>query len=223
MLATFRIRFTAMRLRDSGMPEEAYWESLFDVPVVLARLGIDQRLGDVVELGCGYGTFSIPVARSIRRTLYTFDVDPAMVSRTTERARGLNVVCQVRDVMERGFGVTGADAALLFNILHCEEPVALLGLAADAVRPGGLVFVIHWRYGDTPRGPGLDIRPRPEQIAAWARDTGRLQADGDVIELPPWHYGWRFPVQSASSDHAPPPTISKKVEPSSIDQSVRAS
>jgi hypothetical protein len=30
-----------MKIRDSGMPEEAYWESLFDVPLVLARLGID--------------------------------------------------------------------------------------------------------------------------------------------------------------------------------------
>jgi SAM-dependent methyltransferase len=176
------------------MPDEAYWESLFDIPLILTRLGIDSSIGDVVELGCGYGTFSIPVARAIRGTLWTFDVDPAMVARTKERALGLNVQCQLRDVMEHGFGVAGVDAALLFNILHCDEPTALLHYAADAVRPGGLVLVIHWRYGDTPRGPSLDIRPRPEQIAAWARGTGRLEADGDVIELPPWHYGWRFRV-----------------------------
>ncbi|NQU11895.1 class I SAM-dependent methyltransferase, partial [bacterium] len=47
-----------MKLRDSGMPEEAYWESLFDVPLILDRLGMDARLGDVVEFGCGYGTFT---------------------------------------------------------------------------------------------------------------------------------------------------------------------
>jgi SAM-dependent methyltransferase len=202
-----------MKLRDSGMPEEAYWESLFDVPLVLARLGIDGTLGDgmlddgmlgdVVELGCGYGTFSLPVARAIRGTLYTFDVDPAMVARTTERATDLpagKLVCQLRDVMTDGFGVTGVDAALIFNLLHCEEPVALLNHAAAAVRPGGHVLVIHWRHGETPRGPNLDIRPRPEQIAAWARDTGRLVPAGDVIDLPPWHYGWRFQVLSARPD-----------------------
>jgi len=197
-----------MKLRDSGMPDEAYWETLFDVPLVLARLGInatlgDGILGDVVELGCGYGTFSISVARAIRGTLYTFDVDPAMVARTTERAIGLptgKLVCQLRDVMADGFGVTGADAALLFNILHCEEPVALLRHAVDAVRPGGHVLVIHWRYADTPRGPSLDIRPRPEQIAAWAHETGRLAAVGNAIDLPPWHYGWRFRVLSARPD-----------------------
>ena len=74
-----------MKLRDSGMPVEAYWETLFDVPLVLERLGIDDSLGEVVELGCGYGTFSIPVARAIRGTLYTFDIDPAMIERTHER------------------------------------------------------------------------------------------------------------------------------------------
>lgn len=42
-----------MKLRESSMPEEAYWETLFDVPQILDRLEIDSRLKDVVELGCG--------------------------------------------------------------------------------------------------------------------------------------------------------------------------
>ncbi len=180
-----------MKIRDSGMPEEAYWESLFDVPLILARLGIDDSLGDgsfcdVAELGCGYGTFSIPIARAIQGTLYTFDVDPVMIARTIERAHGLRVVCQYRDVMESGFGVQ-VDVALLFNILHCERPVELLRHAAAAAET---VLVIHWRYGETPRGPDFDIRPRPEQIVAWAAEAG-LQA-GPVIDLPPWHYGLRL-------------------------------
>jgi tRNA G46 methylase TrmB len=52
-----------MKLRESGMPEEAYWETLLDAPLILDRLGVDARLRDVVELGCGYGTFAIPVAK----------------------------------------------------------------------------------------------------------------------------------------------------------------
>lgn len=35
------------------MPVEAYWATLFDVALILDRLGIDARLGDVTELGCG--------------------------------------------------------------------------------------------------------------------------------------------------------------------------
>jgi SAM-dependent methyltransferase len=171
------------------MPDEAFWESLFDVPLILSRLGIG-RFHDVAELGCGYGTFTVPVAQSVSGTVYTFDVDPVMIERTRERSRGLRVVCAERDVMDRGFGVQ-ADAVLLFNILHCNEPVKLLRHAADALRPGGEVLVIHWRYGETPRGPSLDIRPRPEQMVEWGRRAG-LKLAGEAIDLPPWHYGLRL-------------------------------
>lgn len=180
-----------MRIRDSGMPDETYWESLFDVPLILARLGIE-RFHDMAELGCGYGTFTVPIARSILGTLYTYDIDPAMVSRTQQRGAGLRIVAATRDVLETGFGVI-ADAVLLFNILHCEEPLRLLQHAADSLKSGGEVQVIHWRYdAATPRGPSLEIRPKPEQIIEWARQTGRLQPVGDVIDLPPWHYGVRL-------------------------------
>jgi SAM-dependent methyltransferase len=183
-----------MKIRDSGMPDEAYWETLFDVPLILARLNMS-RFHDVAELGCGYGTFTLPIARTITGTLFTFDVDPAMLARTRERTAGLRVVCQQRDVMESGFGVR-ADAVLLFNLLHCEEPIRLLRHAHDALNASGEVLVIHWRYGDTPRGPSLEIRPRPEQIVEWAREAG-LEPVIETIDLPPWHYGLRFRVQSA--------------------------
>jgi hypothetical protein len=92
--------------------------------------------------------------------------------------------------MEAGFGIN-ADAVLLFNVLHCDRPTKLLGHARNALRDGGEVLVIHWRYGETPRGPSLDIRPRPEQIIAWGQSTGLWLVNG-VIDLPPWHYGLRL-------------------------------
>ena len=176
------------------MPEEAYWETLFDVPLILDRLGIDVRFRNIVEFGCGYGTFTVPVARRISGMLTTFDIDEAMVERTRERgaaAGAYNVVYVVRDVFVDGFGgeAGSKDACLLFNILHCEEPVRLLAEAARVVRPGGAVLVTHWRYDPaTPRGPNLEIRPRPVQIVGWAKETGLLEAEEPVIDLPPWHY-----------------------------------
>ncbi len=187
-----------MKLRESGMPEEAYWETLFDVPLLLDRLEIGARFRNVVELGCGYGTFTLPVARRISGIISTCDIEPAMVARTRQRAEaaGLkNVRCQLRDVMRDGFRGEAAsqDAALLFNILHGETPVRMLALAADAVRSGGWMLAIHWRCDPaTPRGPAMDIRPLPEQIVGWAEQTGRLELTGNVLDLPPWHYGLRF-------------------------------
>ena len=186
-----------MKVRESGMPEESYWESLLDAELILDRLGIDEGVGDAVELGCGFGTFSLPLARRISGRLTAFDIDPAMVERTRARARaeGLaNLHCELRDAAE-GFGVpdTSQDACLLFNILHGEDPVGLLREAARAIKPRGRVHVIHWR-GDvqTPRGPSLEIRPTPAQIQDWAFQAGRLQLIGEVVVLPPWHYGCSF-------------------------------
>jgi SAM-dependent methyltransferase len=178
-----------MKIRDSGMPEETYWETLFDVPLILSRLGLP-GCGDVAELGCGYGTFTIPMAKVCGGTVWTFDVDPDMLARTNEKAAGLPVIVEARDVMAKGFGRT-VDCVLLFNILHGEQPVVLLRHAAHALRRGGRVVVIHWRYGETPRGPSLEIRPRPEQIVAWG-EQAELAVEGGVIDLPPWHYGLHF-------------------------------
>ena len=98
--------------------------------------------------------------------------------------------------------MAGVDAALLFNILHGEEPRVMLKKAVDAVHPGGHVLVMHWLYGDTPRGPDLRIRPRPEQIVQWAREVGGLAWEGDVVQLPPWHYGLRLRVVGSDSAQA---------------------
>jgi SAM-dependent methyltransferase len=182
-----------MKVRDSGMPEQAYWESLFDLNVIFDALGLDHRIGDVVEVGCGYGTFTLPVAGRIHGTLHAFDIDPAMIEITQARAAAAgagNVSLALRDVVADGFGLPAhsVDAVLLFNILHAENPLDLLRVAGDVVRPGGRVLVIHWRSDVvTPRGPDLSIRPRPEQIADWARSTG-LRPGAEEL-LPPWHFG----------------------------------
>jgi SAM-dependent methyltransferase len=187
-----------MKLRESGMPEESHWEKLLDVELILRRLKLDGHLGDAVELGCGYGTFTIPVAQRISGVLRTYDIDADKVERTSRRAEsaGLrNVICEQRDVFEDGFGVANEsqDACLLFNILHCEEPVRLLREAARVIRPNGFAYVIHWRLDPaTPRGPNLEIRPRPEQLCECARLAGLPGGADPVIDLPPWHYGIRF-------------------------------
>lgn len=175
------------------MPEQIYWESLFDIEDLLNRLEIDARIGNAIEVGCGYGTFTIPTAQRIHGTLESFDIEPAMIEITRARLEmfGLkNVNLSLRDVVTNGFGLPreSADAVLLFNILHAENPTDLLRVAAEALRPKGRVLAIHWRSDlVTPRGPDLSIRPRPEQIAAWATSVG-LRPD-EPLDLPPWHFG----------------------------------
>lgn len=184
-----------MKTRESGMPEAELWESFFDPPTILDRLQFATSTGNVVEFGCGYGTFSLEAAQRTKGRIYALDIDPKMVARSSNRATqaGLgNVEVIQRDFMEKGTGLpdSHADYAMLFNLLHAEQPDILLAEAWRVLRGGGILGVMHWNYDPTtPRGPNLAIRPRPEQCRDWAVATGFELLPPGIVDLPPFHYG----------------------------------
>lgn len=177
------------------MPPQDTWDSFFDVERILDALRLDASHQDVLEFGCGYGTFTLPAARRISGKVMALDLDPEMIEITRRRAEeaGLeNIDYCLRDFIADGSGLSDGrvDYAMLFNILHGEEPMNLLTEARRNLCPGGLLGIIHWNYDETtPRGPPLDIRPTPEQCLAWAEEAG-LTAGSEIIDLPPHHYGF---------------------------------
>ncbi|TDJ62216.1 MAG: class I SAM-dependent methyltransferase [Proteobacteria bacterium] len=182
-----------MKIRESGMPEQLTWETYFDAPVILAQLGLTATCHDVVEFGCGYGTFTIAAAKRVLGTVYALDIDSAMSQAVALRAaseRLTNIECVRCDFVHDGTGlVDGAvDYAMLFNILHTEDPVQLLREARRNIKSSGTVGVMHWNYDPaTPRGPPMAMRPRPEDCQRWAQAAGF--ECGPTVELPPYHYG----------------------------------
>jgi SAM-dependent methyltransferase len=184
-----------MKIRDSGMPNEQTWGSFFTPQVVLDKLGLTSRTGDVVEFGCGYGTFTIAAARIVSGVVHALDIEPEMIETTRARAAeaGLaNIVLACRDFLADGTGLAdaSADYAMVFNILHLRQPLDLLHEALRMLTPGGLLGLMHWNYDPaTPRGPALTIRPRPEECRRWAERVGFERAGDSMIDLPPHHWG----------------------------------
>jgi ubiquinone/menaquinone biosynthesis C-methylase UbiE len=188
-------RNDAMKTRESGMPEEDIWVEFFEPESILKVLQLNSSSQDVVEFGCGYGTFTLPAAKIVSGTVHALDIESEMVAITQQKVEsaGLsNVRTCLRDFVIDGTGLPDAsvDYVMLFNILHAERPEALLREAYRILVLGGRMGIIHWNYDPTtPRGPSMDIRPHPEQCRDWAMKVGfRLIAPG-IIQLLPYHYG----------------------------------
>lgn len=183
-----------MKIRDSGMPPEEMWITFFDTEFILSELGIDKNIKDAAEFGSGYGTFSIPAAKIITGILYAIDVEPGMIkslrNKTAERNIS-NIKVIKTDFVTQGTGLNdnSIDYVMLFNILHSEEPVKLLNEAKRILRQNGKAGIIHWNYEpSTPRGPSMEIRPRPEQCKKWIEQAG-FKIDKYPFPIPPYHYG----------------------------------
>ena len=188
-----------MKIRDSGMPDESLWTTFFDPHDILIKLGLTSEIGSsangaIVDFGCGYGTFTIAAAQITSGIVYGVDIEPGMLAVTQQKAEALglsNVRTLQCDFMADGTGLreNTISYAMLFNILHTEAPLNLLREACRVLIPGGKVGVIHWNYDPTtPRGPAMDIRPRPQQCQEWMRQAG-FSLTNPLVDLPPYHYG----------------------------------
>lgn len=183
-----------MIIRESGMPEMEKWESFFDPPAILLAFGLSPEDKTIIDFGCGYGTFSIPAAEISQGEVFAFDNNDTFLTECAKRAaeRGVEKVhCIYRDVVKGGIGMPSgsADFVMLFNVLHAENPMSILLEAHRVLAPNGRAAVIHWNYDSTtPRGPSMDIRPKPEQCQAWIKKAG-FRLVKPLIDFPPFHYG----------------------------------
>lgn len=184
-----------MKIIDSGMPLEELWSSFFSPQEILDKMGLTSEMKQIVDLGCGYGTFTVPAAEMFPKSvIHAIDIEREMIETVQNKCaeeKLKNVVAIQRDFIATGteFKDKSVDYVMLFNILHAENPVEILTEAHRILKKGGKAGIIHWIYDSkTPRGPSLEIRPKPEQCREWAKKAG-FSIIGATILLKPYHYG----------------------------------
>jgi len=164
------------------------------VPAILAWREPVAGIDPIAEIGCGNGTSTVPISRSVSGAVHAFDREPSMIACAAENARAArlkNIRFHQLDVRVSGTGLSDGSmqTVLLFNILHSSNNHAFLAEAARVLRDSGSVHIIHWRNDiDTSRGPRRDDRPDLASILADVEGLG-LRLDGAPRILEPYHWG----------------------------------
>jgi SAM-dependent methyltransferase len=103
----------------------------------LVRFALEHAGDEVVDLGCGFGSYSARLQETRKRVIGV-DMDPVFVEEA--RSRGVDAV--VGDVRATPFDDRSFDTAILFEVLeHIPQPESVLREALRIVRRNVLVSV----------------------------------------------------------------------------------
>jgi 2-polyprenyl-3-methyl-5-hydroxy-6-metoxy-1,4-benzoquinol methylase len=137
------------KLRTEGKPgwssEEDIREMLAFVEVTLLKEGLNPS-GRLLELGCGDGGLSLPLARMGFETC-GIDIAPTAIAWAQEKAQaqGLSIDFRIGNVLDLPYSDDFFDLVVDGHCLHCiigEDRKKFLSQALRVTRPGGLFLVM---------------------------------------------------------------------------------
>jgi SAM-dependent methyltransferase len=186
----------------TAMPDADWWQALWpDPPKILVEMGVEPGM-IAVDLCCGDGLFTVPLARIAKR-VYAIDIDPAMLDRARAcgaEARIDNCEFLVADAMAVDAVVPEpVDYVFLANTFHgVPDQLGLARAVAALLKAKGQFGIINWHRRPReetvvlgqPRGPKTEMRIEAAEVAAIVKPAGLLL--NRTIELPPYHYGIVF-------------------------------
>lgn len=184
----------------TSMPGRNWWAAMFGDPAAILRtLGICPDM-TVLDLCCGDGYFTAPLASMVTGRVYALDLDGALIERAkAEVARqGLQIAkWMVADARQADVLLPEhVDYVLMTNTFHgVDDRPALVATMVRCLNEGGRVGLLNWQTRSReetivmgqPRGPATELRMPPADAAA------NLEQGGFTIErivnVPPYHYG----------------------------------
>lgn len=187
----------------TAMPDRDWWQALWPDPEGMLRaLGIKPEM-TVLDLCCGDGYFTAPLAALVEGKVIGLDIDPDMLDQARAEVSRLGAsvsrwICGDADDLEDLLSER-VDFVLIANTFHgVPDQTGLARTAVSALKPGGLFAVVNWhqiaREKTTvlgkPRGPKTEMRMATEDVRKVVEPAGFQLAD--VVELPPYHYGAVF-------------------------------
>jgi SAM-dependent methyltransferase len=186
----------------TAMPDSEWWQTLWPAPQrTVSLLGIRQDM-EAVDLCCGDGLFTAPLALACRHVV-AIDIDRGMLGLAQAKFAALGVTnCEffeddaysVAELVRRP-----VDFVLMANTFHgVPDKLRLSCGMASVLKSGGRFAIINWHRRQReettvlgkPRGPKTEMRMEPSDVAAVVEPAGLTLTD--VVDLPPYHYAAIF-------------------------------
>jgi ubiquinone/menaquinone biosynthesis C-methylase UbiE len=172
------------RARILGSNRRAEW---LKVDEIIARAGVSQGMV-CVDLGCGAGALSLPLAEKVGSTgkVYAVDTNPDVLQVIQEKNPAVNLVIIERNASNTGLDASIADRCFMILLLHEVPPEGVLAEAYRLLKEGGKAIALEWRMDfDSPRPPRNERidRDKMEQLL-----TGAGFSSFDYTEWSDSHY-----------------------------------
>jgi ubiquinone/menaquinone biosynthesis C-methylase UbiE len=140
-----------------------------------------------MDIGCGYGFFTIPAAKQVGENgkVYAVDASAEAVEAVKRKAakEGLkNIVAQAGEAEETVFCDGCADMVFFSIALHdFRDPAKVLSNAKRMVKPDGRLVNLDWKKKPMSFGPPLHIRFSEEHAEALIEQAGfKVESVKDV-------------------------------------------
>lgn len=186
------------------MPDRDWWSALWPDPGgVLKKLKVP-RGEPAVDLCCGDGYFTAPLARLvIPARVYVLELDPEILGRAREYVAGqgeTNCVFVQDDARNLAQHIPiPVGFVLIANTFHgVPDKTDLARKVHEVLGPRGRLAIVNWhpikreqtRVLGQPRGPATEMRVSVEQTRVAVEPAGFELTR--AVELLPYHYGAVF-------------------------------
>lgn len=196
----------AALFQGKSMPDRDWWSALWPDPQgLLQQIGIRRGMS-VLDLCCGDGYFTGPLAALVDGRLAALDLDPAMIelAKAEVERSGASVrqwICADATSALAKHLDEPVDFVLIANTFHgVPDQIGLACSVREVLKPDGLFCIVNWHPAPReetvvlgkPRGPRTEMRMAPESVRTVVEAAGFAMQR--VVDLPPYHYAAVFEV-----------------------------
>jgi ubiquinone/menaquinone biosynthesis C-methylase UbiE len=157
--------------------EDALRRKWHDPEATLKSVGLQSGMV-FMDIGCGYGFFTIPAAEQVGENgkVYAVDADAEAVEVLKRKAaeKGLkNIVAKAAEAEQNVFCEACAEMIFFSIVLHdFRDPAKVLSNAKRMIKPNGTLINLDWKKKQMTYGPPLHIRFSEEHAQTLLEQAG---------------------------------------------------